>query len=124
MDEGMVGCRYQKPPDASSVSVSPRRRLPRLVGGRRCHSGLIGPRESSRLWERHILNCAVVSDLFDSDERIVDIGSGAGLPGIPLAMVRPDLKLVLVEPLLRRTTFLPKSSSPSARQCDRGAWPR
>jgi len=68
--------------------------------------GLIGPRESSRLWERHILNCAVVSDLFDSDERIVDIGSGAGLPGIPLAIVRPDLKLVLVEPLLRRTTFL------------------
>lgn len=68
--------------------------------------GLIGPRESSRLWERHILNCAVVADLFDSDERIVDIGSGAGLPGIPLGIVRPDLKLVLVEPLLRRTTFL------------------
>jgi 16S rRNA (guanine527-N7)-methyltransferase len=68
--------------------------------------GLIGPRESSRLWERHILNCAVVADLFDPDERIVDIGSGAGLPGIPLAIVRPDLKLVLVEPLLRRTTFL------------------
>lgn len=68
--------------------------------------GLIGPRESARLWERHILNCAVIAELFAPDERIVDIGSGAGLPGIPLAIARPDLRVVLVEPLLRRTTFL------------------
>ncbi|NNG99029.1 16S rRNA (guanine(527)-N(7))-methyltransferase RsmG [Gordonia araii NBRC 100433] len=68
--------------------------------------GLIGPRESGRLWERHILNCGVIGELFDRDARVVDIGSGAGLPGIPVAIARPDLRLVLVEPLLRRTTFL------------------
>ncbi|QKT08936.1 16S rRNA (guanine(527)-N(7))-methyltransferase RsmG [Gordonia sp. X0973] len=68
--------------------------------------GLIGPREADRLWDRHILNCAVVAALFQPDERVVDIGSGAGLPGIPIAIARPDLDVVLVEPLLRRTTFL------------------
>jgi len=68
--------------------------------------GLIGPRETPRLWDRHILNCAVVGELFDEGERVVDIGSGAGLPGIPVAIARPDLAIVLVEPLLRRTTFL------------------
>ncbi|GAA3024280.1 16S rRNA (guanine(527)-N(7))-methyltransferase RsmG [Gordonia defluvii] len=68
--------------------------------------GLIGPREAPRLWDRHILNCGVIAELFGPDERVVDIGSGAGLPGIPLAIARPDLRVVLVEPLLRRTTFL------------------
>ncbi len=68
--------------------------------------GLIGPREADKLWSRHILNCAVISSLFASGERVVDIGSGAGLPGIPVAIARPDLDVVLVEPLLRRTTFL------------------
>ncbi|MFT4202144.1 16S rRNA (guanine(527)-N(7))-methyltransferase RsmG [Gordonia sp. (in: high G+C Gram-positive bacteria)] len=68
--------------------------------------GLIGPRETDRLWDRHILNCAVVGELFEAGERVVDIGSGAGLPGIPVAIARPDLRVVLVEPLLRRTTFL------------------
>lgn len=68
--------------------------------------GLIGPREAPRLWDRHILNCAVIGELFGDGERVVDIGSGAGLPGIPVAIARPDLHLVLVEPLLRRTTFL------------------
>ncbi|MET0195964.1 16S rRNA (guanine(527)-N(7))-methyltransferase RsmG [Rhodococcus sp. RS1C4] len=68
--------------------------------------GLIGPREVPRLWERHILNCAVVGELIDEGERVVDIGSGAGLPGIPLAIARPDLHVTLVEPLLRRTVYL------------------
>ena len=62
--------------------------------------GLIGPREAPRLWERHILNCAVIGELMDRDSRVVDIGSGAGLPGIPLAIARPDLDITLIEPQL------------------------
>jgi 16S rRNA (guanine527-N7)-methyltransferase len=68
--------------------------------------GLIGPREVPRLWERHLLNCAVLSEAVPSGVTVCDVGSGAGLPGIPLALVRPDLKITLLEPLLRRTTFL------------------
>lgn len=68
--------------------------------------GLIGPREVSRLWERHLLNCAVVSEVLDEGSSVADVGSGAGLPGIALAIVRPDLRLTLVEPLLRRTSYL------------------
>jgi 16S rRNA (guanine527-N7)-methyltransferase len=68
--------------------------------------GLIGPREGSRLWERHLLNCAVLSELIPSDSSVCDIGSGAGLPGLVLAIARPDLTVTLLEPLLRRTAFL------------------
>ncbi|MFJ3667947.1 16S rRNA (guanine(527)-N(7))-methyltransferase RsmG [Streptomyces sp. NPDC090106] len=68
--------------------------------------GLIGPREVPRLWERHILNCAVLSEVVPEGVTVCDVGSGAGLPGIPLALVRGDLKITLLEPLLRRTTFL------------------
>ncbi|WP_406234851.1 16S rRNA (guanine(527)-N(7))-methyltransferase RsmG [Nocardia sp. NBC_01009] len=68
--------------------------------------GLIGPREVPRLWDRHILNCAVLGELIAEGATVVDIGSGAGLPGIPLAIARPDLRITLVEPLLRRTIFL------------------
>ena len=68
--------------------------------------GLIGPREAPRLWERHLLNCAVLGELLPADATVADIGSGAGLPGLVLAIHRPDLRLTLIEPLLRRTTFL------------------
>ncbi len=68
--------------------------------------GLIGPREVSRLWDRHLLNCVVVQELIADGVRVIDVGSGAGLPGIPLAIARPDLQVTLVEPLLRRATFL------------------
>ncbi|MEQ4195532.1 16S rRNA (guanine(527)-N(7))-methyltransferase RsmG [Streptomyces sp. YIM 103828] len=68
--------------------------------------GLIGPREVPRLWERHLLNCAVLSEAIEEGVSVCDVGSGAGLPGIPLALVRPDLTITLLEPLLRRTTFL------------------
>ena len=68
--------------------------------------GLIGPREAPRLWDRHLLNCAVLAELLPLDADVCDIGSGAGLPGLVLAIRRPDLRVTLVEPLLRRTTFL------------------
>lgn len=68
--------------------------------------GLIGPRETPKLWDRHIINSAVVGEAIGKDLVVADIGSGAGLPGIPLALARPDLTVYLVEPLLRRTTFL------------------
>jgi 16S rRNA (guanine527-N7)-methyltransferase len=68
--------------------------------------GLIGPRETTRLWDRHLLNCAVVAELLPERGELVDIGSGAGLPGIVLAMLRPSLHVVLLEPLLRRSVFL------------------
>lgn len=68
--------------------------------------GLIGPREVPRLWERHILNCAVIEEAITSEASVIDIGSGAGLPGIPLALARPDLDVTLIEPLLRRSDFL------------------
>ena len=68
--------------------------------------GLIGPREVPRLWERHILNCPVVTDVVAEGASVADIGSGAGLPGLVMAIRRPDLQVTLIEPLLRRTTFL------------------
>lgn len=68
--------------------------------------GLIGPREIPRIWDRHILNCAVVQELIPAGSRVIDVGSGAGLPGLAVAIARPDLQLLLVEPMLRRTTWL------------------
>jgi 16S rRNA (guanine527-N7)-methyltransferase len=68
--------------------------------------GLIGPREVPRLWERHLINCALLGEAIGSGLDVCDIGSGAGLPGLVLAINRPDLRLTLVEPLLRRATFL------------------
>jgi 16S rRNA (guanine527-N7)-methyltransferase len=68
--------------------------------------GLLGPREVPRLWERHVLNCAVVTELCAEGAVVYDVGSGAGLPGIPWAIRRPDLDVTLVEPLLRRAAFL------------------
>jgi 16S rRNA (guanine527-N7)-methyltransferase len=68
--------------------------------------GLIGPREVPRLWDRHLLNCAVVAELLPDGATVIDVGSGAGLPGIVLAIVRPDLQITLLEPLARRVTFL------------------
>jgi 16S rRNA (guanine527-N7)-methyltransferase len=68
--------------------------------------GMVGPREADRIWSRHLLNCVALSALIAPDARVVDLGSGAGLPGIPLAIARPDLHLVLVEPMLRRVEFL------------------
>lgn len=68
--------------------------------------GLIGPREAPRLWDRHILNSAVLSEVVPVGASVCDIGTGAGLPGLVLAIAQPDIQVTLVEPLLRRTTFL------------------
>jgi 16S rRNA (guanine527-N7)-methyltransferase len=68
--------------------------------------GLIGPREVARLWERHVLNSAAVAEAIPEGAHVVDVGSGAGLPGIPLGLARPDVTLTLVEPMARRVEFL------------------
>ncbi|WP_114853882.1 16S rRNA (guanine(527)-N(7))-methyltransferase RsmG [Brachybacterium sp. YJGR34] len=69
--------------------------------------GLIGPREVERLWERHLINCALLADAIPAGARFVaDVGSGAGLPGVVLAIARPDLRIVLIETMQRRTTWL------------------
>lgn len=77
-----------------------------LLAGPGVERGLIGPREVDRLWERHLLNSAAVGELIEPGSRVVDIGSGAGLPGLPLAIARPDLSVTMVEPMLRRSDFL------------------
>jgi 16S rRNA (guanine527-N7)-methyltransferase len=68
--------------------------------------GLIGPREVPRIWDRHLLNCVALAELIPADVELADIGSGAGLPGLPIAIARPDVTVYLVEPLLRRVVWL------------------
>ena len=77
-----------------------------LLAGPGVERGLLGPREAPRRWERHLLNCAGLSPLIEDGSVVLDLGSGAGLPGLVLALMRPDIQVVLVEPLLRRATFL------------------
>lgn len=77
-----------------------------ILAGAGVERGLIGPRETERLWERHLLNSVAIAELVEPKANVADIGSGAGLPGIPLALARPDLRVTLIEPLLRRSEFL------------------
>jgi 16S rRNA (guanine527-N7)-methyltransferase len=96
--------------DAAAAIFGPRldiaQRYADVLAGAAVERGLLGPREVDRIWDRHLLNSAAIGELLDAGEQIVDIGSGAGLPGIPLAIARPDLHVVLLEPLLRRSEFL------------------
>jgi 16S rRNA (guanine527-N7)-methyltransferase len=97
------------PAEASDVfggALDQARRYAELLATDGVTRGLIGPRETDRLWDRHLLNCAMVSELLPERGVLVDIGSGAGLPGVVLAMLRPSLQVILLEPLLRRSVFL------------------
>jgi 16S rRNA (guanine527-N7)-methyltransferase len=92
--------------DVFGAALDQARRYAERLGTDGVPRGLIGPRETERLWDRHLLNCAVVSELLPERGVLVDIGSGAGLPGVVLAMLRPSLQVILLEPLLRRSVFL------------------
>lgn len=99
-----------EPPEAADRVFGERlplaRRYAAALAGAGVQRGLLGPREVDRLWERHLLNSAAIGELLAEGDQILDLGSGAGLPGIPLAIARTDLRVVLVEPLLRRSEFL------------------
>ena len=86
-------------------------RYAHLLAGPGVDRGLIGPNEIPRVWERHLLNCAVVADLVPSPCSLVDLGSGAGLPGIVLALLLPDAGITLLEPMARRASFLEECAS-------------
>jgi len=98
-------------PPATAVGVfgdnlEKAQRYAAILAGAGIERGLLGPSEVGRLWERHVMNSAAIGELVADGERIGDIGSGAGLPGIPLALARPAARVVLIEPLLRRAEFL------------------
>lgn len=94
-------------PDRAFGAAMPQiQRYANLLTGPGIERGLLGPREAPRLWERHLLNCAAIAELLPARGTVVDVGSGAGLPGVVLAAMRPDLRMVLIEPLLRRVAFL------------------
>jgi 16S rRNA (guanine527-N7)-methyltransferase len=98
------------PPDAAGTVFGARldlaQRYAELLADTGVEWGLLGPHEIDRIWDRHLLNCGAVAELIGPGERVVDIGSGAGLPGLPLAIADPSLRVVLVESSLRRSEFL------------------
>jgi len=99
----------EPPPEAAAAfgfALSQAEAFAELLCGPAVERGLLGPTEAHRIWDRHLLNCVVVGELIPEGARVDDVGSGAGLPGIVLALARPDLEVTLVEPLLRRATFL------------------
>jgi 16S rRNA (guanine527-N7)-methyltransferase len=97
-------------PDAAAAVFGPALpglvRYAELLAGPGTERGLLGPREVPRIWERHLLNCAGLAELVEEGQVVLDLGSGAGLPGIVLALQRPEVQVVLVESLQRRATFL------------------
>ncbi len=100
------------PPDARQLlgsvdgAVATLERFAAWLVGAGVDRGLLGPREAERVWTRHVINCALVEPLIPPNGSICDVGSGAGLPGIVVAALRPDQPVTLLEPLLRRATFL------------------
>jgi 16S rRNA (guanine527-N7)-methyltransferase len=92
--------------DVFGAALAAAERYATILAGAGVERGLIGPREVERLWERHLLNCAVVTELVPEGAGVIDVGSGAGLPGIVIALIRPDVRVTMLEPLLRRSTFL------------------
>jgi 16S rRNA (guanine527-N7)-methyltransferase len=106
----MLDAKLPAPPEVAVALFGPAlplvRRYGEILAGAGVERGLIGPREVDRLWERHLMNCAAVAELVPDGAHVVDVGSGGGLPGVVLAATRPDLRVTLLEPLLRRTVFL------------------
>lgn len=99
----------EPPPGAASYlgdRFEVMRRYVDHLAGTAIDYGLIGPREREVIWTRHVLNCGVLGELIEQGAELVDVGSGAGLPGLVVAIARPDLRVTLVEPLLRRSTWL------------------
>jgi 16S rRNA (guanine527-N7)-methyltransferase len=98
------------PPEGAKAIFGPRldlaKRYADLLADTGVEWGLLGPREIDRIWERHLLNCGAVAELLAPGERVADIGSGAGLPGLALAIAKPGLRVVLIESLQRRSEFL------------------
>lgn len=92
--------------DVFGPTLDTARRFADLLAHDGVTRGLIGPRETPRLWDRHLVNCALVAELLPEGAPVLDVGSGAGLPGVVLAIVRPDLSVRLVDSLRRRTDFL------------------
>jgi 16S rRNA (guanine527-N7)-methyltransferase len=95
-----------------------------LLAGPAVERGLLGPREVDRLWERHLLNSAVVAALLPAEGLVIDLGSGAGLPGIVLALLRPDLEIVLIDATRRRVEFLDEAVSALGVSNVRTLWGR
>jgi 16S rRNA (guanine527-N7)-methyltransferase len=109
----MFHVKHGEAPDAPSAAadvfgrrVDLAERYAAILAGAGIERGILGPAEVPRLWERHVLNSAAVAELVGDDETVADVGSGAGLPGIPLALARPAARVILIEPLLRRAEFL------------------
>jgi 16S rRNA (guanine527-N7)-methyltransferase len=109
----MFHVKHGEAPDAPSAAadvfgarVDLAERYAAILAGAGIERGIVGPGEVPRLWERHVLNSAAVAELVGDDETVADVGSGAGLPGIPLALARPAARVILIEPLLRRAEFL------------------
>ena len=97
------------PPVAAEMfgtAIGQAERYAGLLAGPGVERGLLGPGEAARLWDRHLLNCAVVAELVPSPCSLIDLGSGAGLPGIVLAMLLPGITVTLLEPMARRVAFL------------------
>lgn len=99
------------PPEVASVVTDDQARArlqsyAEFLAGAGVERGLLGPREVPRLWDRHLLNCAVVAPLVPPGAHVIDVGSGAGLPGLVWAIVRPDITLTCLESLQRRATYL------------------
>lgn len=112
VEDGPPGRAATAPPPSAAAArlfgdrLSLASRYAELLAGAGVEQGLIGPREVPRVWDRHLVNSALLAELVPPGARVVDVGSGAGLPGLPLAIHRPDISLGLVEPMLRRTRFL------------------
>lgn len=110
MSDEQPGCTVPPPPAVAEKLFEDKLptmvRYAEILAGPGVGRGLIGPREVERLWERHLLNCGAVAELIPQGSDVVDVGSGGGLPGLVLAIARPDLRIALLEPLLRRTVFL------------------